>query len=121
MKRIVIVEDSKQTSAILSEILQKEGYIVDIAYDGVEGYRLIKKVKPALILLDLLLPKISGFDICKRVSQDNEIRNTPIIILSTLAEDKETFRKLKNYHIIRFMKKPYSIDDLLTTIKDTIG
>ncbi|MCX7905069.1 MAG: response regulator [Elusimicrobiales bacterium] len=117
MKKIVIIEDSKQTVEILSEILKKEGYEVNIAYDGVEGYRIIKKTKPDLVLLDLLLPKVSGFDICFKISQDDEIRKTPIIILSTLANDKETFRKLKTYEIIKFMKKPYNIDELLAEIK----
>lgn len=121
MKKIVIVEDSRQTSTILTEILTKEGYSVYTAYDGIEGYRLIKKIKPDLVLLDLLLPKVSGFDICSKMAEDNEIRKIPIIILSTLAEDKETLRKLKNYEIIRFMKKPYNIDDLLYEVKKTIG
>ena len=121
MKNILIIEDSKQTSNILSEILTKEGYSVYVAHDGIEGYRLIKKIKPDLILLDLLLPKISGFDICVKISQDNEIRNTPIIVISTLADEKETLRKLKNHEIVKFMKKPYSIDDLLYEIKKTIG
>ncbi|MCX7641411.1 MAG: response regulator [Elusimicrobiales bacterium] len=117
MKKIVIVEDSKQTVDILSEILRREGYEVEVAYDGIEGYRIIKKIKPDLILLDLLLPKISGFDICLKVSQDEQMRKTPIIILSTLATDKETFKKLKTHNIIKFMKKPYNIDDLLEEIK----
>lgn len=117
MKNIVIVEDSKQTSQILKDILEKEGFNVYTALDGVEGFRLIKKIKPQLVLLDLLLPKISGFDICFKMSQDNELRKIPVIIISTLAEDKETFRKLKTFEVIKFMKKPYSIDDLLAEIK----
>ncbi len=121
MKKIVIVEDSKQTVDILKQILEKEGFEVHFAYDGVEGFKIIKKQKPNLVLLDLLLPKISGFDICLRMSQDDELRKTPIIILSTLAGDAETFRKLKTFEIIKFMKKPYNIEDLLSEIKKAIN
>lgn len=121
MKKILIIEDSKQTVDILSEILQREGYEVHKAHDGIEGYRLTKRIKPDLVLLDLLLPKISGFEICKRIAQDNEIRKTPIIILSTLAEDKEALKKLKNFDIIKFMKKPYDLEDLLSEIKKALN
>lgn len=121
MKKIIIIEDSKQTVDILSEILQKEGYEIYKAYDGIEGYRMIKKLKPDLVLLDLLLPKISGFEICKKISEDNDIRKTPIIILSTLAEDKEALKKLKNFDIIKFMKKPYELNELLIEIKKVLN
>ncbi|MGC9069819.1 MAG: response regulator [Elusimicrobiales bacterium] len=121
MKKIVIVEDSRQTVDILKQILEKEGFEVYTAYDGVEGFRAIKRYKPDLVLLDLLLPKMSGFDICLRMSQDREIMKTPVIILSTLGGEKETFRKLKTFEIIKFMKKPYSIEELLCEVKKAVN
>lgn len=120
MKKIVIVEDSKETSNILREILEREGYQVICALNGVDGYRMIKREKPDLILLDLLLPKVSGFDLCLKINQDLELRKIPIIVISTLADEKETKQKLKNIDIIRFMKKPYNIDELIFEIKNIL-
>lgn len=120
MKKILIVEDNKQSSDILKEVLEHEGYNVMIANDGINGLRYAKKEIPDLILLDLLLPKFSGFDICLKLMEDDKTRRIPIIIISTLAEDKSTFDKLKRCDVIRFMKKPYNIDELLSEIKNIL-
>lgn len=117
MKKILIIEDSKQTTDILKEVLEKEGYNVVIANDGINGIRYAKKELPDLILLDLLLPKISGFDVCLKLKEDDMTRKIPVIVISTLGEEKSTFEKLKRCEKIVFMKKPYNIDNLLFEIK----
>lgn len=121
MKKILIIEDSKQSSLILKEILEKEGYVVVITNDGVEGFRMAKRELPDLILLDLLLPKISGFDIAIKLAEDNKTRNIPIIVISTVALEKRTHEKLKKINVLRFMKKPYNIDELIEEVKRTIN
>ena len=117
VKKILIVEDSKQTQSILKEILEKEGYFVFSAYDGIDGIRIAKREIPNLILLDLLLPKISGFDICQKLREDEKTRKIPIIILSTLADEKNTYEKLKRYDVVKLIPKPYTIDEVLFEIK----
>lgn len=117
MKKILIVEDSRQTQSVLKEILEKEGYTVFSAYDGVEGIRVAKKEIPDLVLLDLLLPKISGFDICQKLREDEKTRRIPILILSTLAGEKTSYEKLKKYDVVKLIPKPYTLDDLLFEIK----
>ncbi|MEF3280181.1 MAG: response regulator [Elusimicrobiota bacterium] len=120
MKKILIIEDNRQTTSVLKEIFEKEGYAVITATDGIDGIRQAKHQLPDLILLDLLLPKISGFDICLKLMQDDKTRKTPIIIISTLADEKQTREKLKTCEVVRFMKKPYTIEDLIQEIKNIL-
>ncbi len=121
MNKILIVEDNKKGSQILKEVLEKEGYEVIVANDGIEGFRMAKKEIPDLVLLDLLLPKISGFDICIKLMEDEKTRRIPIIVISTLAEDKLTYEKLKKCEVLRFMRKPYSMDELLGEVKKVLN
>jgi DNA-binding response OmpR family regulator len=121
VKKILIIEDARQTQSVLKEVLQKEGYIVFDAYDGVEGVKIAKREIPDLILLDLLLPKISGFDICIKLREDEKTRKIPIIVISTLADNKTTHEKLKRCDVISFLQKPYTLDDLLNEIKRVLG
>ncbi|MBP7796260.1 MAG: response regulator [Elusimicrobiales bacterium] len=117
MKKILIIEDNRETGNILKEILIKEGYDVKIANDGVTGVLYSQKELPDLILLDLLLPKISGFDIANRLAENDKTRKIPVIVISTLADEKQSRDKLKKCEIIKFMKKPYNIEDLMLEIK----
>lgn len=121
MKKILIIEDSKQSSLILKEVLEKQGYVVVTTNDGVEGIRMAKRELPDLILLDLLLPKISGFDIATKLAQDDKTRNIPIIVISTIALERQTLEKLKKIDVLKFMKKPYNIDELIEEVKRTIN
>lgn len=116
MKKILMIEDSKKTSLILKEVLEKMGYGVLLESDGVLGLATARREKPDLILLDLLLPKISGFDVCKNLKQDNNTRHIPIIILSTMYNE-ENVKKMKMLGAVNFMKKPYRLEDLLSEIK----
>ena len=118
-KKILIVEDSKKTTSVLKEVLEMEGYSVYIANDGVNGIAMARREKPDLILLDLLLPKVSGFDVCSILKKDDYTRHIPIIIISTMYS-KENIDKLKICGILNFLKKPYKLEDLLAEIKKTI-
>ncbi|MBQ8033343.1 MAG: response regulator, partial [Elusimicrobiaceae bacterium] len=83
MKRIVLIEDSKVLGTALVGALKVEGIETHWAVNGVEGVSLAKAQKPDLILLDLMLPKLSGFDVCKLLKTDNATWRIPIVIMST--------------------------------------
>ncbi len=115
-RKIVMVEDSKAASTVLKEVLEAEGYAVLHASDGVTGLALARREKPDLILLDLLLPKLNGYDVCNALMRDNLTRHIPILIISTL-DNPESVEKAKICGARNFMKKPYNLDDLLREIK----
>ena len=116
MKKIVMIEDSKVLGTALSGALKVEGIAVFWAQNGVEGVSLAKAEKPDLILLDLMLPKLSGFEVCKLLKTDNDTWRIPVIIMSTLS-DPESKERAKEAGADYFIPKPYDLADTLNEIK----
>ncbi|MFA6435408.1 MAG: response regulator [Elusimicrobiales bacterium] len=114
--KILIVEDSRNTSLVLKEVLENGGYTVFLAGDGVAGIALARREKPGLILLDLLLPKLNGYEVCNNLKRDNLTRHIPVLVISTM-DSPESVEKIKLCGAVNFMKKPYNLDDLLREIK----
>jgi len=95
-KRIVIVEDDMVILKALNIQLLDAGYKVLFASDGETGFRLIKKEAPDLILLDLVLPKLNGFELLKKIQKNPKTKKIPVLVLSNLGQDQdiEKARKL---------------------------
>jgi DNA-binding response OmpR family regulator len=94
-KTILIVEDDKFLRELIGEKLESEGYEISTAVDGEKGIEKIKNEKPDLILLDLILPGIDGFEILSRIKKDSEMAKIPVVILSNLGQKEEVERGLK--------------------------
>ena len=114
--KILIIEDSKNTSVVLKEVLESEGYAVFLAGDGVTGISMARREKPDLVLLDLLLPKLNGYEVCNSIKRDNLTRHIPILVISTM-DSPESIEKTRLCGAKNFMKKPYDLEDLLREIK----
>ena len=115
-KRILIVEDEKDISEILAYNIQRQGYDVDTAFDGETGLDKALTGEFDLILLDVMLPKMDGFEICKRV---REKLQTPIIILTAREEENDKIMGL-DLGADDYMTKPFSIGELASRIKANI-
>ena len=115
-KKILIVEDEKDISEILAYNIQRQGYEVDTAYDGETGLSKALGGNFDLILLDVMLPKMDGFEICKRV---REVKETPIIILTAREEENDKIMGL-DLGADDYMTKPFSIGELASRIKANI-
>ena len=94
-KKILIVEDDKFLRELIIQKLLKEGYNISEAIDGEEAIRVVKAEKPDLILLDLILPKASGFEVLAKIKEDPLISQIPIIILSNLGQKDDVEKGLK--------------------------
>ncbi len=92
MTKVLVVEDDKFLRDMISRKLDKEGYEVVQAVDGEMGEQKAKSEKPDIILLDLILPGIDGFEVLERIKSDPEISNVPVIILSNLGQKSEVER-----------------------------
>ena len=119
-KKILIVEDEVDLVAMLKVRLEAGGYDVIFAYDGQAGLDMAKKEKPNLILLDLMLPKIDGYQICGMLKQDKEYAHIPIVILSARAQESE-IRLGKELGADEYITKPFEPSVLLAKIKELIG
>ena len=113
MQTIAIIEDEKPISDIIKYNLEKEGYKVCTAYDGEEGLKLIETVDPDLILLDIMMPKLDGLEVCKRVRQ---VKQTPIILLTAKAEEIDKVVGLE-LGADDYMTKPFGMRELSARVK----
>lgn len=120
-KSIVIVEDDRFLSSLMKARLEKDGFVVLQAFDGAEAIQLFKEKTPDLVILDLIMPKVTGFEVLQSISLTPQLQKVPVVILSNLAQDSdiEKARQLgaKEY----FVKIKVSIDDLVGRIKNLVG
>ena len=114
MYRILVIEDEQAMLMGLKDNLEFEGYQVDIADDGAKGYEMISKNEHDLVLLDVMLPLMSGFDVCKN-ARSNGI-TTPIILLTAKGEEIDKVLGLE-LGADDYMTKPFSLRELLARIK----
>jgi DNA-binding response OmpR family regulator len=112
-EKILVVEDEKNLSKILKYNLEKEGYRVTACYDGEAGLAAFRKEKPALVILDLMLPKLDGFEFCKAVRQDSR---TPILMLTARKEEVDRILGLE-MGADDYVTKPFSVREVLARIK----
>ena len=110
---LLIVEDEKDLVKLLRYNLEREGYRVFSAGDGEAGLALFRKERPDLVILDLMLPKIDGYEFCKLVRQES---NTPIIMVTAKAEEVDKLIGLE-LGADDYMTKPFSVRELLARIK----
>jgi DNA-binding response OmpR family regulator len=121
MKKILFVEDEEALQKTLGEILKQEGYEVIPALDGEAGFNLVKPEKPDLILLDLILPKMDGFEVLKRLKADGETKDIPVIVLTNLEGIGDVGKAIELGATTYLVKAQYSLDEVLEKIKKALG
>lgn len=124
MTKILLVEDDQFLSALLKTRLEKEKFSVTLAHDGSEAIEALKSTKPDLILLDIILPGKSGFDILEEVKSDPQLRDKreiPVIIISNLGQETDIERGKELGVIDYFIKARISIDELVKKINGYIN
>jgi DNA-binding response OmpR family regulator len=119
-KRILIVDDEKDLVDILKARLEIEGYEVLTAYDGQEGLEKAQEEKPDLILLDIMMPKMNGYQVCRLLKFDDEYKRIPIVIITARGQeqDKSTGEEVGANE---YITKPFENGVLLAKIKELIG
>tara|TARA_Y100000992_G_C21262213_1_gene491899 strand:- start:18 stop:701 length:684 start_codon:yes stop_codon:yes gene_type:complete len=116
---IFVVEDEKPISDLLKYNLEKEGFRVSSSENGEEALGIIKEKKPDLILLDWMLPDLSGIKICQFLKQDSAVRDIPIIMLTAKGEEEDKVKGL-NTGAEDYITKPFSFPELLARVKSIL-
>ena len=114
--RVLIVEDEKALAEILEYNFKKEGYVVDTASDGEIALDKIIFKAPDLIILDWMLPKLSGIELCRKIRSNKKVKNIPIIMLTARGEEKDRLKGLE-MGADDYVTKPFSINELLARAK----
>jgi len=113
---ILIVDDTEANIKLLSHVLRDVGFSPIVAFNGSDALELIKSRKPDLVLLDIMMPDMTGYEVCRKVNEDDELRSIPIIFLSALSE---TSNKVEGFEAggVDYVTKPYQKDEVLARIR----
>jgi two-component system alkaline phosphatase synthesis response regulator PhoP len=112
-EKILIVEDDRHIVALVRYILEREGYQVQIARDGVEGLEIAREYRPDLVVLDLNMPRMDGVEMCRRLKSEQD----PLVIFLTVHTERTAVARGYRAGADDYMVKPFELEDLLTHIK----
>lgn len=119
-KTILIIEDDKFLRELITQKLIKEGYETSEAIDGEEGIKKVKEGKPDLVLLDLILPGIDGFEVLSKKREDPALVQIPVIILSNLGQKEDVERGLKLGAIDYLIKAHFTPGEIIEKVKNAL-
>ena len=111
-KKVLVIEDEKELAAMIKMRLLKEEYVVELAHDGEEGLAKVKTLLPDLIILDIKMPKLDGYTLCKMLKSDAKYRQIPIIMLTVRVSKMEIKRGFE-VGTDEYLTKPYDGEVLI--------
>lgn len=120
-KKILIVEDERSMVDVIKDKLTQEGFTVLVAYDGLEGLGAAFKERPDMILLDILMPKMDGITMLKKLRENNWGKSAKVVVLSNLSSDQAVSDSLKNGVYDYLIKTDWHLNDLVKVIKSRLG
>ncbi|MFB3883587.1 MAG: HD domain-containing phosphohydrolase [Thermodesulfobacteriota bacterium] len=116
---VLIVEDSPTQALRLKNILKEEGYGVQMAHHGKEALDILDRHRPDLIISDVVMPEIDGFELCERIKKSDELKRIPVILLTSLTDSKNTIKGLA-CGADNFITKPYEPKYLLSRVENVL-
>lgn len=115
-KRVLVVDDERHIVRLVQVNLERQGYEVLTAYDGVECLEKAKAEKPDLIVLDVMMPRMDGFEALQRLKTDPETSQIPVIMLTARAQDRDVLKGYQ-YGADLYLTKPFSPLELISLVK----
>jgi len=119
-KKILIIEDEETLQKALSQYLEEENFEVFSAMDGEKGLEMVKKEKPDLILLDIILPKKDGFQVLEEIKQNEVTKNIPVILLTNLESIDDIQKAFDKGATTYLVKSEYKLEDIVKKINETL-
>jgi len=115
-KKILAVDDEKHIVRLIQVNLQRAGYNVDVAYDGLEALKKVEEAPPDLIVLDVMMPQLDGFETLKRLKANPLTSEIPVIMLTAKSQDADVFRGWQS-GVDCYLTKPFNPMELLAFVK----
>ena len=120
MKKILFIEDESALQKTFGEILRIEKYEMVSALDGETGLKLAQTEKPDLIILDLVLPKLHGFEVLRRVKEDEKTKDIPVIVLTNLETMTDVEKAIELGAMTYLVKANYSLEEIINKVKKAL-
>lgn len=120
-KKILFIEDEAALQKTFGDVLTKEGYKMISALDGETGLRLAEREKPDLIILDIILPRLDGFEVLKKLKEDEETRTIPVILLTNLEGIEDVDRALELGATTYLVKTQYTLEEVINKVKKSLA
>lgn len=114
--KILVIDDDVAINELIKVNLELSGYSVVQAYDGIKGFALAKQELPSLIVLDVMMPEVDGFTVAKRIRENEETSNIPIIMLTALSQLNDKVNGF-NIGVDDYLVKPFEIEELLVRVR----
>jgi len=121
MKKILFIEDESALQKTVGEILKQEGCEIISALNGEVGLRLVKEKKPDLVILDLVLPKMHGFEVLKKIKENAETKDIPVIILTNLEGVEDIDKAIELGATTYLVKAQYNLKEVVEKIKKILN
>lgn len=119
MKAVLLVEDSPVQQEMISGLLKDNGWQVIVAGDGLEAFEQIQKSSPDLIVLDIVMPGMNGYEICRRLKADPNLKNVPVVMCSSKGEEFDRYWGMKQ-GADAYIAKPFQPVELVGTIRNLL-
>ena len=119
MSTVLVVEDSVSQREMISDLLRKSGLNVTIASDGVEALEKIQGHCPDLVVLDIVMPKMNGYEVCRRLKADPKTQNVPVVMCSSKGEEFDRYWGMKQ-GADAYIAKPFQPTELVGTVKQLL-
>ena len=120
MKKIVVVDDDEDMRHMIAHVL-RERFEVEVAEDGEAGLALIRREKPDLVVLDLLMPRMHGFEVCRRVRSDSQLKHTKVLISSSKSYTHDVKTAVEEAGADGYLIKPFRVADLQKRVAELLG
>ncbi len=117
MKQIMVVDDEKNLRTLLGEVLENEGFEVITAESGMECLKKLKKAKPDIIIMDMMMPKMSGYDTIRKIREDPKTKDLRIIVLTASRVEEASLYELSKFKILDYINKPFDIKEIVEKLK----
>lgn len=116
-KKIVYIEDDIEMTYLIKMILERKGYEIITTNNGLEGFELVEKERPDLVLLDLMMPEIDGWDIFQQLRSNKKTENIPVIVISAKAQPIDKVLGLQVAKVNNYVGKPFKPQELIDSIE----
>ncbi|NEO83396.1 MAG: response regulator [Spirulina sp. SIO3F2] len=119
MSKVLVVEDSMAQRQMISDLLEDSGLTVEVASNGVEALKQVETYAPDIVVLDIVMPQMNGYELCRRLKSDPKTQNVPVVMCSSKGEEFDRYWGMRQ-GADAYIAKPFQPMELIGTVKQLL-